>query len=101
MKGEQPLFLKISFARPHSPYDPPQRILEMYENIEIPAPAEGEWSKHIGKDITDPKADSSAAFAQFSTEYVKNTRKHYYAAVNFYRRTSGKNRKSAQRERHV
>ena len=82
-EGEQPLFLKISFARPHSPYDPPQRILEMYENIEIPAPAEGEWSKHIGKDITDPQADSSAAFAQFSTEYVKNTRKHYYAAVTF------------------
>lgn len=27
-EGDKPLFLKISFARPHSPYDPPERVLE-------------------------------------------------------------------------
>ena len=24
----QPFFLKVSFHRPHSPYDPPQRLLD-------------------------------------------------------------------------
>ncbi len=82
-EGGQPLFLKISFARPHSPYDPPQRILDMYEGIEMPAPAEGEWSSDIGVDVTDPEKFPSAPFARFSTDYVKNTRRHYYAAVTF------------------
>lgn len=81
--GEQPLFLKVSFARPHSPYDPPQRILDMYENVEIPRPASGEWSREIGADITDPSQDPTAPFAQFSPEYIANTRRHYYAAVTF------------------
>ena len=36
--NNQPLFLKISFARPHSPYDPPQRLLDEYANRDIPAP---------------------------------------------------------------
>lgn len=81
--GEEPIFLKVSFARPHSPYDPPRRVLDMYDGIEIPAPAKGEWSKDIGKNITDPDAVPDAAFAQFGDSYSVNTRKHYYAAVTF------------------
>src|SRR6185437_6609512 len=27
----QPFFLKVSFIRPHSPYDPPERCFKMYE----------------------------------------------------------------------
>lgn len=82
-EGGKPLFLKISFARPHSPYDPPQRILDMYASIEMEAPAKGEWSKGIGAEITRPEDDKDAAFAQFSDEYAKNTKKHYYAAITF------------------
>ncbi|MDE6826079.1 MAG: arylsulfatase [Paramuribaculum sp.] len=88
--GEQPLFLKISFARPHSPYDPPQRILDMYEGIEIPTPAQGEWSKSLGADITDPAQNPTAAFAQFSDDYITNTRRHYYASVTFIDEQVGK-----------
>ena len=43
--NNQPLFLKISFARPHSPYAPPQRLLDEYANRDIPAPWIGEWCK--------------------------------------------------------
>ena len=68
-ESEQPLFLKIS--------------LDLYQDIAMPVPAEGEWSKTIGLDCTDPKQEPDAAFAHFSTEYVKNTRKHYYAAITF------------------
>lgn len=82
-EGEQPLFLKVSFARPHSPYDPPQRILDMYEGVEIPRPAAGDWSRDIGRDVTDPAQDPTAPFAQFSDDYIANTRRHYYASVTF------------------
>lgn len=81
--GGKPLFLKISFARPHSPYDPPKRILDMYSDIEMENPAKGEWSRDIGKDITVPESRPDAAFGQFGDEYVKNSKKHYYASVTF------------------
>lgn len=81
--GDKPLFLKISFARPHSPYDPPKRVLEKYNDIEMEAPAQGEWSVHIGENVTDPKTVPDAAFAQFNDDYVRNSKKHYYASITF------------------
>ena len=38
---EQPLFLKVSFARPHSPYDPPERFVALYDGEQIPLPFRG------------------------------------------------------------
>ena len=32
----EPFFLKVSFIRPHSPYDPPARWMKKYESAEIP-----------------------------------------------------------------
>lgn len=81
--GSKPLFLKISFARPHSPYDPPKRVLDKYNNIEMEAPAKGEWSKNIGKNLTDININNEAAFAQFGDDYAKNSKRHYYAAITF------------------
>ncbi len=81
-KNNQPLFLKISFARPHSPYDPPRRFVDMYEGVEIPAPAHGAWSEHIGEGVS-PDEKPDAAFGAFGDDYAKNTRKHYYASVTF------------------
>lgn len=81
--GEEPLFLKVSFARPHSPYDPPERVYGMYDGIEPEGPAKGKWSEHIGEDMTDPAADPEAAFGQFGDEYVRNSKKHYYASITF------------------
>lgn len=82
-QGEEPLFLKVSFARPHSPYDPPRRVLDMYEGVEMPKPASGDWSADIGAKVTDPDKNPEAAYGQFSPEYVENSRRHYYAAVTF------------------
>lgn len=45
LKGYQrpePFFLKVSFARPHSPYDPPARWMEPYR--EVPPPVVGKWA---------------------------------------------------------
>ena len=79
----RPLFLKVSFARPHSPYDPPQRLLDLYADATMPAPFHGEWSDQIGANLTDPNKNKEAAFGQFSHEYIANSRRHYYASVTF------------------
>lgn len=43
---KKPFFLKVSFHRPHSPYDPPERILEATQAPEkLPARAADGWDK--------------------------------------------------------
>lgn len=88
----QPLFLKISFARPHSPYDPPQRLSDLYKGRDVPAPFIGEWCKE--KDYARltkvEDAPKDAAFGNFGEEYAKNSRRHYYANVTFIDEEIGK-----------
>ena len=80
---EAPLFLKVSFARPHSPYDPPQRYLDRYKGVNIPAPFEGDWCEKYAR-LRDPdKVESNAAFGNFGVEYARNSRRHYYANISF------------------
>ena len=76
---ERPLFLKVSFARPHSPYDPPQHYLDMYEGTAIPEPFVGDWCQQF-KDLPNTP---NAAFGFFGTEYAVNSRRHYYANITF------------------
>lgn len=75
----QPLFMKVSFARPHSPYDPPKRYLDLYENANIPAPYVGQWAVPFASFPNTP----DAAFGDFGVEHAINSRRHYYAAITF------------------
>ncbi|MFI3316632.1 MAG: arylsulfatase [Rikenellaceae bacterium] len=81
--SEQPLLMKISFARPHSPYDPPQRVLDMYDHIEAPAPTIGDWTPAAWAEFSDPSYMSDAAIGAFGDEYAQNSRKYYHASVTF------------------
>ena len=79
----KPLFLKVSFARPHSPYDPPQRYIDMYKDVNIPAPAAGDWCVRYA-DLKDPAtAAKDAPYGNFGDEYARNSRRHYYANITF------------------
>ena len=82
--GEKPLLLKVSFARPHSPYDPPQRILGMYEGVDIPAPVVGDWVPEKWKETkVDNSRDKTAAIGAFGDDYAIHSRRHYYASISF------------------
>lgn len=81
--SEKPLFLKVSFARPHSPYDPPKRYLDMYEGVDIPKPFQGDWCEDYAELKRVEDMPSDAAFANFGDEYACNSRKHYYANITF------------------
>lgn len=79
----KPLFLKISFARPHSPYDPPQKYLDMYDGRDIPAPAKGDWCGQHARQLDPDKAPKDAAYGNFGDAYAINSRRHYYANITY------------------
>ena len=80
----QPLFLKVSFARPHSPYDPPRRYLDQYADVPMPAPATGGWgSSYSARYAHNPQKNPTAAYGDFGEEYALNSRRHYAANVTF------------------
>jgi choline-sulfatase len=76
----EPFFLKVSFARPHSPYDPPQRFWDMYENADLPKANVGDWA-----DRNAPRSDDSNNIwhGDMGTEQVRTSRQGYYANITF------------------
>ena len=81
--NEDPLFLKVSFARPHSPYDPPQRYFDMYKNVDIPKPVVGDCAAAYTERLDPSKGRSDAPFGNFGDDYAVEARRHYYANVTF------------------
>ena len=76
---KQPLFLKISFARPHSPYDPPKKYADMYRDKEVTIPSIGDWCQSFA----DRKMAPDAAFGDFGLEHALQSRRYYYGAITF------------------
>jgi len=74
-----PLFLKVSFARPHSPYDPPARYVDQFAGAAIPAPVVGAWAAGFGRFPMTP----DAPFGDFGVEHAIRSRRHYYASIAF------------------
>ena len=77
----KPFFLKVSFARPHSPYDPPKRFFEMYADAAIPEAVVGDWAGRnamTGRELpfTTPRGD-------LGPEQVRRSRQGYYGAITF------------------
>lgn len=81
--NDKPLFLKVSFARPHSPYDPPQRYLDMYKDTDIPRPHIGDWCGQYAEPKDPLQGASDAPFGNFGDVYAINSRRHYYANITF------------------
>ena len=79
-KRPEPWFLKVSFERPHSPYDPPARWLNRYAEAELPPARAGKWAdKYRPIDRSSPDiwhGDIGAAG-------VRAARQGYYGSVSF------------------
>ncbi len=82
-RSGKPLYLKVSFARPHSPYDPPRRFVEMYTGRDIPVPAKGDWVPESWREQKRPEDDKNAYIGNFGDTYACNSRLHYYASITF------------------
>jgi len=77
---EEPFFLKVSFARPHSPYDAPERFWEMYKGRDIPKAVVGEWAK---KYTPRSGTESSIWHGELGPEQVRKSRIGYYGNITF------------------
>ncbi len=80
-RGQNPLFLKVSFARPHSPYDPPPRYWDRYAQAQVPATHQGDWSRGYGQAPGRDRPD--AAYGDFGEAHAQRSRRAYYGAVSF------------------
>lgn len=76
----EPFFLKVSFTRPHSPYDPPRRFLRRYEDTALPPAAVGEWTTRFAE-RSGP--DYTIWHGDLGEEQVRNSRQAYYGSVSF------------------
>lgn len=76
----EPWFLKVSFERPHSPYDPPPRWLDRYADAPLPPARAGRWADKYrpgDRGIPDPW------HGDFGPEAVRRARQGYYGSVSF------------------
>ena len=76
----EPFFLKVSFARPHSPYDPPKRFMDLYRDADLPpanvAPWADRYRERSGNDVTIWHGD-------LGRDMVRRARQGYYGNVSF------------------
>lgn len=77
----EPFFLKVSFARPHSPYDPPARFMDMYNEGDIPAPYIGKWAERFA--VRQGPASREPWHGDFGLQQVRRSRRGYYGSVSF------------------
>lgn len=75
----EPFFLKVSFIRPHSPYDPPERFLRRYADANLPAAAVGDWAARYQPRNT-PRAD--LWHGQLDDQTIRRSRQAYYGCVS-------------------
>jgi len=80
-QGTEPFFLKVSFARPHSPYDPPERFFKMYEDADIPKAAVGDWAERNAE--RGKKLAPDTWRGDLGAGQVRRSRQGYYGAVSF------------------
>lgn len=73
----KPFFLKLSFARPHSPYDPPEYYFNMYNEKELPQPVIGDWVEEPLQKVTSLDAWNR----RLTPEELHRAKAGYYGSI--------------------
>jgi arylsulfatase A-like enzyme len=76
----EPFFLKVSFARPHSPYDPPSRFMDAYKDAPLPAAGSGKWAERYRERSGE---GNSIWHGDLGAEQVRHSRQGYYGSISF------------------
>jgi choline-sulfatase len=78
---DEPWMLKVSFARPHSPYDPPERLWQMYADADLPERVVGDWAeRHVQRGKKHP---NHLWRGDLGPEAVRRARQGYYGNITF------------------
>jgi len=76
----EPFFLKVSFIRPHSPYDAPERFFRMYEDAALPAAQVAGWAARYAE-RSGP--GNELWHGRLSAGEIRRSRQGYYASTSF------------------
>lgn len=83
-KGGDPWFLKVSFQRPHPPFDPPKRWYDAYNDVKIPLPKVGKWAEAKYRDTTGSLEEQpSATHGIFPEKEITASRRSYLAGLSY------------------
>jgi arylsulfatase len=74
-----PFFLKMSFARPHSPYDALPYYFDMYMNKDYIRPSVGEWA--AVNDVPEDAMEIYAWRGVRTEEEIRRARAGYYGSI--------------------
>jgi len=77
---DEPFFLKVSFIRPHSPYDAPQRFFDRYADADLPTAQVGAWASRY-----EPRSGPGNEIwhGKLSAAEIRRSRQGYYGSVSF------------------
>ena len=76
---EEPFFLKVSFIRPHSPYDPPERFMKMYADADLPLAQSGKWADKYRPRNSDRR---DIWHGELSADQIRRSRQAYYGCIS-------------------
>lgn len=80
---EKPFFLKLSFARPHSPYDPPQVYYDMYRDEPMPSAPVGDWADGLLGEHANTKSVNAWCTKNLDEKQIAESRRCYYGSITF------------------
>lgn len=92
----EPFFLKVSFARPHSPYDPPERFWRKYADAPLPPARAGKWAAKYAP-RSGPRND--IWHGDLGPEQVRTSRRGYYGSISFVDEQIGRILESLEKRR--
>lgn len=87
-KGPEPFLLKVSFARPHSPYDPPPRWWKRYRDVDLPQRVIGDWAERHAQ--RGKPYGNSLWQGDLGAEKARQARQGYYGNVSLIDEQIGK-----------
>jgi arylsulfatase A-like enzyme len=79
-QGSRPFFLKVSFIRPHSPYDPPERFMKLYQDAALPDARVAPWAERYA---ARNSSGTDIWRGRLSTDEIRRARQGYYGSVSF------------------
>lgn len=79
----KPFFLKVSFHRPHSPYDPPKRWMDKFDPDKMPDPYIGDWSSRYAINYKNSTAPPGIWVGDVGKKQVQLSRQAYFASTGF------------------
>jgi arylsulfatase A-like enzyme len=76
-----PLFLWVSYSKPHPPLDPPEPYYSMYRNCDIEDPPYADWARNDDRPEPVKRHQMAQGTDRMSPELIREARAAYYGLI--------------------